>query len=108
MQEKYRKPYIDVITIYHLRRSVKVNNSTGGIKKLSKLIEGKIECPFYLKEGNSFIKCEGGICGTECVHRFGDNDKKLKYETEVCSKNGGRKCVYHRMVAEIYERKLSV
>ena len=75
---------------------------------MSKLIEGKIECPFYLKEGNSFIKCEGGICGTECVHRFKDNTEKTKYETEVCSKCGGRNCVYYRMVAVIYERKLKV
>lgn len=70
---------------------------------MSKLIEGRIECPFYIKEGNSFIKCEGGINGTECIHTFRDNVEKSKYENNVCSKFGGRRCEYYRMVAAMYE-----
>ena len=31
---------------------------------MSKSIEGAIECPFYLEEGKSFIKCEGVLNGT--------------------------------------------
>ena len=37
---------------------------------MSKMIEGRIECPFYLKEGDSFIACEGILNGTKCFHRF--------------------------------------
>ena len=38
---------------------------------MSKLIEGKIECPFYIKEGEYFIRCEGVLKNTECVHSVG-------------------------------------
>ncbi len=73
---------------------------------MSKLIESSIECPFYLKEGNGFITCEGVLDGTQCVHKFADNRQKTSYEVSVCSSSGGRKCQHHRTVALLYERGL--
>ena len=73
---------------------------------MSKSIEGAIECPFYLEEGKSFIKCEGILSGTVCAHNFTDNNKKREFETTVCSVFGGRHCAHHRAVAILYDKGL--
>ena len=73
---------------------------------MSKMIEGRIECPSYLKEGDSFIACEGILNGTKCFHRFQDNKKKRYYEIAVCSSQGGRNCQHYRTVSMLYERGL--
>lgn len=75
---------------------------------MSKLIESRIECPFYLKEGDGFIACEGIVAGTRCVHQFKSNTHKRNYENTVCSSNGGRKCQHYRTVSILYERGLKV
>ncbi len=73
---------------------------------MSKMIEGRIECPFYLKEGDGFIVCEGVLNGTKCVHRFQDNKQKRHHEVSVCSCSGGRNCRHYRTVSILYERGL--
>lgn len=75
---------------------------------MSKLIEGRIECPFYLKEGESYIACEGVLNGTKCVHKFRDNKEKTQHEISVCSMSGGRKCQHYRTVSMLYERGLKI
>lgn len=75
---------------------------------MAKLIEGKIECPFYIKEGERFIRCEGAIRGTECVHKFISNSDKVMFEDRVCSMFGGRSCPHHRTVAVLYEKEVRV
>ncbi len=71
---------------------------------MSKSIEGIIECPFYLKEGELFITCEGVLENTSTTHRFKTNDEKLCYERNVCSVCGGKKCQHYRNVSLLYER----
>lgn len=73
---------------------------------MSKLIERRIECPFYLNEGNRFITCEGILKGTKTTHRFRTNDVKVIYENEVCCCNGGKRCQHFRNVSILYERGL--
>lgn len=73
---------------------------------MSKLIEGQIECPFYIKEGDAFIACEGIVDGTTSVHRFKNNIKKAEYENKVCSCNGGRGCLHYRTVHTLYDKGL--
>ena len=46
---------------------------------MSKSIEGAIECPFYLEEGKSFIKCEGILNGTICTHSFNNDKEKHRH-----------------------------
>lgn len=75
---------------------------------MKKSIEGKIECPFYVREGKEFISCEGVINGTTCVHRFLSEKNKIKYENGVCSVKGGRNCQHFRTVSILYERGLRV
>lgn len=75
---------------------------------MSKTIESIIECPFYLKEGEKFISCEGVLDNTSSTHRFNSNDEKKKYEFSVCCVNGGKKCKHHRAVSVLYERGLRV
>ena len=50
---------------------------------MSKFIEGMIECPFYLREGEGFIACEGIITGSSCHHRFENDFQKRNYEIEL-------------------------
>ncbi len=71
---------------------------------MSKFIESLIECPFYIKEGNCFIACEGLIEKTVCSQSFKKNSDKTEYETKICSVNGGKGCTHHRSVALLYEK----
>ncbi len=75
---------------------------------MSKMIEGRIECPFYLKEGDGFIACEGVLAGTRCIHQFKSNSHKRSYEIAVCSSGGGKKCHHYRTVSLLYERGIKV
>lgn len=71
---------------------------------MSKIIERKIECPFYISEGNRFITCEGILKGTKCEHKFSDNDEKNCYEENICSARGGKMCQHYRSLSLLYER----
>lgn len=73
---------------------------------MSKSIEATIECPFYLEEGNNFIKCEGMLDKTTTTHTFNNNSDKRNFETTMCGVSGGRKCPHHRAVAILYDRGL--
>lgn len=73
---------------------------------MAKSIEKRIECPFYVDEGNKFITCEGVLKGTECMHRFSNNFMKKDYEESVCCSSGGRKCHHYRNLSILYERGL--
>ncbi len=73
---------------------------------MSKSIEGSIECPFYLEEGESFIKCEGILDNTISIHNFNDDKSKRKYEACICSVSGGKKCSHYRAVHLLYDRGL--
>ncbi len=73
---------------------------------MSKLIESKIECPFYVRESERAITCEGCIAGTVTVQRFNDRAGKSDYENTVCSVFGGRRCPHYRTVSVLYERGL--
>lgn len=71
---------------------------------MSKMIESLIECPFYLKEGERFINCEGLFEDTTVTHKFSTENKKREYEYKVCCANGGRKCPHFKNVSLLYER----
>ena len=73
---------------------------------MSKFIEGMIECPFYLKEGDKFIACEGIAENSKCFHRFTDNKQKRMYEYKYCCTRNGEDCHYNRTMASLYERGL--
>lgn len=73
---------------------------------MSKWIEGQIECPFYIKEGERFIVCEGVIDGTQTVQRFKTINEKQKYEIKACSCKGGRSCPHYKSVYSLYDKGL--
>lgn len=73
---------------------------------MSKEIEASIECPFYIKEGERFIRCEGVLGGTQCIHRFKSDAAKRQHELKLCSTLGGRNCPHYRTVSVLYERGL--
>ena len=70
---------------------------------MSKYIEGDIECPFYIKEGDSFIACEGVLNKKACNHTFPTDSDKRQFETDFCCVKGGRNCPHYRAVAILYE-----
>lgn len=73
---------------------------------MSKVIEGIIECPFYIKEGERFIVCEGVIDGTVSVQRFKTMTEKQKYEIKTCGCRGGSKCPHYKSVHSLYDKGL--
>ncbi len=73
---------------------------------MSKFIESIIECPFYVKEGEGFILCEGVIKNTTSRQEFKSDYEKSKFETEVCSVKCGKNCFHHRNLATLYEKGL--
>ena len=70
---------------------------------MSKYIESDIECPFYIKEGDNFIACEGLLNKKACNHTFSSDADKRQYETAFCCVKGGRNCPHYRAVAILYE-----
>lgn len=72
---------------------------------MSKFIEGMIECPFYVKEGDRFISCEGILKKSSTVtHRFNSNAEKKNYQYDYCCVKNGKKCPYYRSLMILYER----
>lgn len=70
---------------------------------MSKSVENKIECPFYIEETQNYILCEGIIANTTQKNIFSSNEEKLEYELNVCSINGGRKCLHYRNLHKQYD-----
>lgn len=71
---------------------------------MSKFIEGMIECPFYLKEGERFISCEGLLKNSSSTtHRFKSNDEKRSYEFDLCCVDGGKNCPHYKNLMLLYE-----
>lgn len=72
---------------------------------MSKFIESMVECPFYVKEGERFVSCEGLLADTSVTtHRFKSNEDKRKYQLSVCCVNSGKKCPHYRNISLLYER----
>lgn len=72
---------------------------------MSKLIEGMVECPFYVKEGEKFICCEGLVGkSSAAVHRFKSDEDKVEYQINYCCVNNGKKCPHYRSLMLLYER----
>ena len=75
---------------------------------MSKSIEGSIECPFYLEEGKSFIKCEGVLNGTICTHSFNNDKEKLSEFYQI--ENGNIEGLYEKIsdITSVDEMKTEV
>ncbi len=71
---------------------------------MAKFIEGQIECPFYISEGEGFITCEGLIRNTVSIQRFKTDKMKACHEVGVCSVNGGKNCMHYKNIFDLYER----
>ncbi len=69
---------------------------------MSKQIEARILCPYYLRESKSTIICEGAIDGTICAQKFQSIAAKARHEVDYCSKEGGRRCPQFRAVSIKY------
>ena len=70
---------------------------------MGKSIEANIQCPFYVREKDDFIVCEGVIPNTTATHTFSGVRAKSKWEKEICCINGGRNCIYYNAVNQKYE-----
>lgn len=69
-------------------------NFTGGVLNV---------CPFYLRETNKSISCEG-FAGEACLVRFRCQADKLKWATEHCERfDYVRRCPYAAMMEALYK-----
>ena len=61
-----------------------------------------IKCPFYLRESEYTITCEGVETGTELATKFPSEKTKKEYQKHKCyhAKNG---CALMRMLEKKYE-----
>ncbi|MBQ8183116.1 MAG: hypothetical protein IJ025_04370 [Clostridia bacterium] len=75
---------------------------------MSRNIEERVECPFFLRHSKTAITCEGVLDGTNCVHTFKSAAQRDFYETGFCCVKGGRSCQHYRNVSILYERGLKV
>lgn len=67
-----------------------------------KSIENYIECPFYLREKDKEIVCEGLIADSVVIHHFESNRLKTLHERNVCSVKLGRNCPHNKAVSLKY------
>ncbi len=58
------------------------------------------KCPFYEKEGEKTIKCEGTF-SEFCIFAFRSKDKKEKYERDFCKSNY-KNCPHSKKLFEKY------
>lgn len=71
---------------------------------MSKSIEERIECPFYISENGNYIVCEGLMKSVNCINKFPSKAEKLGYIENYCSVNCGKKCNQYRALSILYER----
>lgn len=64
-----------------------------------------IQCPFYKKDEDKKINCEGAVTGI-CTQLFRSKNKKDLYKNEYCCLNY-KNCPYYTLLYRDYERKLS-
>lgn len=70
-------------------------NNTGGTRTI---------CPFYLKEAQKSITCEGLIEGTSNMTRFDTEEEKLQYQSANCEMyNYANCCKLAAALAKKYE-----
>lgn len=63
---------------------------------MSKTIEARIECPFYVKMQGSKLVCEGLLDCLRTSHTFADGKALTKWVKENCCVDFGRGCKHHR------------
>lgn len=67
-------------------------------------IDALVECPFFISQGDNFIKCESYISQTKTSFEFRFSRDKKKYVEEICSCGGGKRCRHYRLMSILYER----
>lgn len=66
--------------------------------------EASIECPFFIRQRENYIRCESFAKNADCKLVFKSSASKKKHILKVCSVDQGRKCPHYRMMQILYER----
>lgn len=61
-----------------------------------------VKCPFYIRERENTIVCEGEREGMEISIKFINELRKLEYQEEHCNKNVTG-CPYERLARDKYK-----
>ena len=72
-------------------------------RKDVKTIDSEILCPFYIKEGNQTVTCEGLIPGTYATQRFPDYGTKRFFEQSSCCRLKEHTCPHADALRRSYE-----
>ena len=69
----------------------------------NKQIEALIQCPFYLREKENTVACEGYIRGTCMITKFPGEKEKRAYMKANCFKPDGGECFMAKSLFGKYE-----
>jgi hypothetical protein len=72
---------------------------------MSVSLDANAECPFFMAQGEKYIRCEGYM-GAKVIHRneFRHKVDRLKFFRDVCCCDGGRKCMHYRVLSAMYDK----
>jgi len=60
-------------------------------------------CPFYVREADKSISCEGVIDGTVTMTRFASTEVKVRFQEAACFQYGSeRVCPVAKQLATLY------
>lgn len=60
-------------------------------------------CPFYLRETNTTITCEGVLEGTQSTIIFQSSEEKQQHQQERCNMHSYKDCAAAKALLDKYE-----
>lgn len=60
-------------------------------------------CPYYVREANKSITCEGTVSGTLSQHRFDSEQEMLQFQTQFCCTRTYSRCPHAASLNEKYQ-----
>lgn len=72
-------------------------------RKINKTIDALVKCPFYLREKDRTVDCEGLIDGTDSVTKFSSRGSKNLFMKEHCVRCMGVGCKLAEALCRKYE-----
>lgn len=61
-----------------------------------------VKCPFYIREENTDLICEGAI-NKYCIHHFKSNRQKQEHKEKFCNTFDYKNCIYFKGIFSLYK-----
>lgn len=71
------------------------------------MIEGNYypKCPFYKKDEQTTVRCEGLTEDSRLVLQFNTKKSRVSYQEKHCKTEGYKKCRIYKMLTEKWEQE---